>query len=160
MSRHQDRVGLGAASRQGQAWSGVTTSVRPVCDRRVLSQQRILYRDRLYNVFCRDKLLEESYHNRVCTALCHDKVSCVVTGRGAGRAKRQRAACARQRIVSVHCACDRPATVHYVVHCVGHCTWTLFIGIVQKKKRSTKMTPGNWGVTYIPCSFSKTWLKV
>ena len=60
--------------------------------------------------------------------------------------------CAQQRAVRVHCACNKPATVHFVVHCLSHCTWTLFMGTVKKNnnnkiKRSTKMTPGNWGVT-------------
>ena len=40
------------------------------------------------------------------------------------------------------CAHDRPVTVHYVVHYLGYCSWTLL-------KKSTKMTPGNWGVTYL-----------
>ena len=59
----RDRVGL---------VGDVTTSVRPSCmkerpahDIRVLLQQRILYRNRIYNVFCRDRLLKDSCRDRV-----------------------------------------------------------------------------------------------
>ena len=47
------------------------------------------------------------------------------------------------------CARDSPVIVYYVMHCLGHCSWTLFMNvvliIVQKKKK--KKTLGNWGVT-------------
>ena len=45
---------------------------------------------------------------------------------------------------SARCARDRPEVVYCDVHCLEHCAWTLFMGIVHglpfKKKN---LTPGN-----------------
>ena len=68
---------------------------------------------------------------------------------------RQRAQHARER---VHYAHDLPMTVYSIVHCLGHCSWTLFTNIFHghclKKKKSTKLTPGIWGATKSPKYYS------
>ena len=83
-------------------------------DIRVLSRQRILYRDRLPSVLCRDRPLKDFCCDRVCPASCSDRVSCVATGRGAGTAK----ACATghlesstQRITVRACSCARDSAL-------------------------------------------------
>ena len=51
------------------------------------------------------------------------------------------------------CACDRLATVHCVVHYLGHCTWTLFMGTVKKKKyKNDPRNPGLCNVIVL-CSY-------
>ena len=82
----------------------------------------------------------------------------VVTGRQAwapnahqqgARRTRQRAgtahSCARRvPPVRAHCALDPVFGFLITIH--GHCSLTLFMDIVQKKKK--KMTPRFWGVTW------------
>ena len=85
----------------------VATIARParateslVHDRRVLSRQRILCSDRLYNVCCHDReifvvidfsrtpvVTEFSLSQQSLHSPCRDRVSCVVTRRGVGRAE-------------------------------------------------------------------------
>ena len=52
----------------------------------------------------------------VTQILCCDR-ACGWDGRG----ERDNVQCAR------NCACDRPATVYYDVHCLGNCPWALFM---------------------------------
>ena len=47
---------------------------------------------------------------------------------------RQSVQCARQRVLCTHCAHDQTATVH----CLGHCTWTLFTNTVQERRSKKK----------------------
>ena len=49
------------------------------------------------------------------------------------------------RVVCAHCAHNQPMTVHCVVHYLGRCSWTLFMGTVQKKKKNTKSDPRELG---------------
>ena len=55
--------------------------------------------------------------------------------------------------VCEHCAYDQPRTMHCVVHCLGHCSWTLYTnnvhGHCKKKKKKGPMefgAPQNWPI--------------
>ena len=133
---------------------GVATNMR---DRRFLSRQalqcflsrqRNLYRDILLKGSCCDRIFP--CYDRVCKAPCCDRVSCVTTGPEAGRAEvHATARSVRTTARSERALCLRQ-TWNNTLCCVllGHCTWTLFTNTVHrvlfKKKKSTKMTPGNW----------------
>ena len=84
------------------------------------------------------------------TEVCRDRVFSIATGFGClvsrqGRAcgrchdRAPSARCARQSAtkrttmdaVYTHYACDRPATMRWVEHYFGHCTWALFTNTVH-----------------------------
>ena len=61
--------------------------------------------------------------------------------------------CARSiRALGTRNTCD---SALFGVTVYGHCSRTLFMDTVKKKKK--KRTPGNWGVTYIPQCEVNTW---
>ena len=60
--------------------------------------------------------------SRTPVAICCDIGSCVATERGAGMAR-----CARDR---AQCAYNRPVTVHCAVNFLGRYSWTLFMNTV------------------------------
>ena len=125
-------------------------------------------RDRGPILLCRDKkfLVVRGTVVWCCdTAFwCHDKAGLAGRCRNLDRSQRSRQSASERDNAhdSVHCAhycacsvcvlCTRPAcdsalccalfmdTIH------EHCSWTLFKK-KKRKKKSTKMTPGNWGVT-------------
>ena len=137
MSQHRSNVTIG-----GRASSVATGNS--------LSRQGIL---------CRDRELKKVYRDRkflVTTGIvvwchdtafwCRDKAGLVGRRRDQSYSQwarlhtRKSAQHARQSAMCMHCAHDRPVTVHCVAHYLG----SLFMGTV-KKKEYKKMTPGNLG---------------
>ena len=48
-------------------------------------------------------------------------------------------------VMSTHYAHDRPATVHYVVHCLGRYLWTMFTNTVHGHCSKKKNDPRKLG---------------
>ena len=76
-----------------------------------------------------------------------DRVPCVAIGRGARmvRLARDSVQCVRD---SAQCAHHRPVTVH----CLGHCSWTLYTNTIHghcsKKKKGVQKRPPRFGASH------------
>ena len=136
--------------------------------REVPSRQRILYHYKLRSVFysdreisiatfpCHDRHLKAFYRNRDFSIAIESASPRVATefhvsqkGLGRQRSAPQSASGAPQRALCVRsCARDRPTTVH----CLGHCSWTLFTNTVhehcskKKKKRPSEIGASQFGI--------------
>ena len=67
--------------------------------------------------------------------------------------------------VCAHCAHDRPVIVNCAVHCLGHCSGSLFMDTVHEHcswtllKKSTKNDPREFGASHNGSKFEHTYFK-
>ena len=124
------------ATRYGEGWEALCRNIEAVSQlgaKPPLSRQGILCRDRELKKVYRDKKFLVATGTVVW---CHDTAFwCCDRAELAGQRRyqaysqwarlrtRQSALHARQSAMCMHCADDRPVTVHCVVHYLGHCSW-------------------------------------
>ena len=91
-----------------------------------MSRQRFLCHNKDFPVATEISLSRQSFPSPV------SRQSLMRLNRVCGLGRPRRAEpCTTAVTACSQCACDIPVTLHCVVHCWGHCTWTLFTNTVQ-----------------------------